>query len=190
MQTNRKKYRLIPIIIAAAIVAVVVPGLAQDPRALQLLLQNRAELAHAAAPTLARWIEASRRQALAEGVKPIPPSVRRRLTGYYPAELLNRVHYRVGLAKAASLPVAAFEYGHTIAMTLDDVIVFRDPQRAEMDASLWAHELRHVMQFRSWGVARFAETYLADWESVETEARTAASEFDIWEEVQKTKALR
>lgn len=187
---DKRVRRLIAIAMAAALVAVVLPSLAQDPRAVQLFQQHRAELAHAAAPTLATWIKVSRDQAVADGVKPIPVSVKRRLAGYFPDDVLDRVRYRVGLARAATLPAAAFDFGDAIAMTLGDVIVFRDAHRAETDASLWAHELQHMLQFDSWGIPRFAETYLADWQSVESEARAAASEFDIWEEVQKAKGLR
>lgn len=182
--------RLLPVILAAGLVGAVVPVLAQDPRALEMLRHYRGELARGAAPTLAAWIEASRRQAIAEGVTPMPPAIRRRLAGYFPSEVLDRVRYRVGLEQGLALPAAAFEYGHAIAMTLGDVIVFRDAHRAANDASLWAHELQHVLQFRHWGTARFAELYLADWERIEAEARTAASEFDIWDEVQKAKGLR
>ena len=190
MLSGNKTRRLIPILIAAAVLAVVLPSLAQDPRALQMFQRHRAELAHAAAPTLANWIKVSRTQAIAEGVKPIPAAVKRRLAGYFSEDVLERVRYRVGLAQATALPAAAFEFGDAIAMTLGDVVVFRDSQRAEIDASLWAHELQHVLQFDSWGIPRFAETYLVDWEAVEIEARAAASEFDIWEQVQKAKGLR
>lgn len=188
MLPSRKARRLGLVVIASTLAAVVLPSLAQDPRAIQLFLQHRADLAHAAAPTLANWIRASRDQAVAEGVKPIPAVVRRRLAGYFSDDVLDRVRYRVGLTRSTTLPAAAFEFGDAIAMTLGDVIVFRDAHRAESDASLWAHELQHVLQFESWGISRFAETYLTDWQSVESEARMAASEFDIWEEVRKAKS--
>jgi hypothetical protein len=173
-----------------SLAAITVPGLAQDPRTLRLLQQKRTEFARAAAPALAQAIVASRARAIDEGVKPIPAAVKRRLRGYVPDDLLERVRYRVGLGEGMSLPGAAFEYNHTIAMTLGDVIIFRDKDRAETDASLWAHELQHVLQYDSWGVAKFAENYLTDWEPIEYEARAAASEFDIWEEVQKAKGKR
>lgn len=189
-EPGRSRPRLLLVVLASALVAVVLPSLAQDPWAAQLFQQRRAEVARAAAPALAKWIETSRHQAIAEGVKPIPAAVQRRLAGYFPDSILERVRYRVGLRQAATLPAAAFEYGHAIAMTLGDIIVFRDSHRAETDASLWAHELQHVLQFDAWGVTRFAQTYLANWEAVETEARTTASEFDIWEEVEKAKGRR
>lgn len=182
--------KLFPVILASALVGGVVPVLAQDPRALEVFQHYRGEFARRAAPALAAWIETSRLQAVAEGVKPMPPAIKRRLAGYFPPDVLDRVRYRVGLEQGLALPAAAFEYGHAVAMTLGDVIVFRDGQRAATDASLWAHELQHVMQFRHWGTPRFAELYLADWERIEAEARTAASEFDIWEEGQKLKGLR
>ncbi len=58
-------------------------------------------------------------------------------------------------------------------MTLDDVVVFRESSVALEDPKLWAHELKHVMQFAEWGVQGFALRYLEDYEAVEA----AAAEF-------------
>jgi hypothetical protein len=56
------------------------------------------------------------------------------------------------------------------AVTLDDVIVFQERSAALEDPKLWAHELKHVMQFAEWGVDGFALRYLNDYEAVEHEA--------------------
>ena len=46
------------------------------------------------------------------------------------------------------------------AITLNDIIVFRDKAQAETDRVLWAHELVHVLQYETLGVAGFANEYL------------------------------
>ena len=68
------------------------------------------------------------------------------------------------------MPQSVIRFGHVPAMTLDDVIVFQDRRAALEDPKLWAHELKHVMQFAEWGVAGFATRYLRDYEAVESEA--------------------
>jgi hypothetical protein len=55
------------------------------------------------------------------------------------------------------------------AVTVGDVIFFRDPRRAE-DALLWAHELTHVEQYRRLGVEAFATRYLQQAWVLEQEA--------------------
>ncbi|MDT4875752.1 hypothetical protein FQZ97_1111450 [compost metagenome] len=56
------------------------------------------------------------------------------------------------------------------AVTLVDVILFRDREGALHDVALWAHELKHVQQFREWGVEGFAARYAEDPDSVEAPA--------------------
>jgi hypothetical protein len=46
------------------------------------------------------------------------------------------------------------------AITLKDIIVFRDKAQAEADRVLWAHELVHVLQYETLGVDGFAKEYL------------------------------
>src|SRR5690348_14974044 len=51
-----------------------------------------------------------------------------------------------------SSDVCSSDLGHVPAMTLDDVVVFQERRAALEDPKLWAHELKHVIQFAEWGV--------------------------------------
>ena len=48
-----------------------------------------------------------------------------------------------------------------IAVTLDDVVVFRNEVDALTNRELWAHELVHVLQYETLGVEGFAQEYLS-----------------------------
>jgi hypothetical protein len=126
-------------------------------------------LADTLAPVLAEWIVDSRDAAVARGVEPIPASVREMLEGYVPDEILERVRWREG-GSAFTLPQSAFMLDDAPAITLDYVIVFADREAALHDPKLWAHEIKHVMQFAQWGVGEFAVRYLRDYQAVEKEA--------------------
>ena len=121
------------------------------------------------APVLAEWIVQSRDAAVARGVEPIPESVREMLAGYVPDEILARVRWREG-GSAFTLQQGAFMLDEAPAITLDYVVVFASRDDALHDPKLWAHEIKHVMQFADWGVAGFAARYLRDSEEVEQEA--------------------
>ncbi len=121
------------------------------------------------APVLASWIAYERDAAKARGVEPIPASIRAALEGYVPEPILDRVRWSEG-ASELSLPQNTIRFGHVPAVTLDDVVVFQDRRAALEDPKLWAHELKHVMQFAEWGVGGFATRYLTDYEAVESEA--------------------
>ena len=56
------------------------------------------------------------------------------------------------------------------AITLDYVVVFAERGAGLNDPKLWAHEIKHVMQFAEWGVSGFAARYLRDYSAVEQEA--------------------
>jgi hypothetical protein len=161
------------------ILALVLTLLCAAPAQVQAQLGMPPEVSAYAAGVLAQWIEDSRAQAIQRGVQPVPPAIYRALLGYFPASLLNEVRYRSGTAPADHLPFLAFRYGDALALTLDDVIVFRD-RAAEGDLKLWAHELTHVMQYRRWGVGGFAARYLADPGGVEREAYANADRFIAW----------
>jgi hypothetical protein len=121
------------------------------------------------APLLASLIAAERDAAKAEGVETIPEPIRAALEGYVPEETLDRVRWRQG-GTELSLPQNVIRFGEVPAMVVDDVIVFEDAKVALEDPKLWAHELKHVMQFAEWGVDGFAVRYLRDYEAVEAEA--------------------
>ena len=128
------------------------------------------------APLLAGWIVSERDAAKARGVSAIPEPIRAALAGYVPEPILDRVRWREG-ASELSLPQNVIRFGHVPAVTLDDVIVFQERRAALEDPKLWAHELKHVMQFAEWGVDGFATRYLSDYEAVEREAAEFRWEF-------------
>lgn len=134
-----------------------------------------------AARLLAQLIETAREQAIADGVKPLPPTVYRGLLGYFPPALLQRARFGSGGAGRIALPAMAFSYGDATAITLGDVILFRDERAAQSDLKLWAHELTHVMQYQRWGMDGFASRYVEDSGGVEREAYDNAARFAQWQ---------
>ncbi|HEX3989806.1 MAG TPA: DUF4157 domain-containing protein [Acetobacteraceae bacterium] len=131
---------------------------------------------------LAELIQSGREAAIANGVRPMPPRVHSALLGYFPDAMLRKVRFASGHADTITIPGLAMTYGHIDAVTLVDVILFRDDDAARNDAKLWAHELTHVMQYERWGVEGFAMRYLQDSDSVEQEARDNAQRFVAWSE--------
>ncbi len=150
------------------------PGRAQPAPELAPMLTDYA------ARLLARVIDSTREQAIAKGVKPIPPAIHRALLGFFPADLLQRARFVSGQSAGIALPNLAFTYGDAAAMTLGDVIVFRDPAVAQSDIKLWAHELTHVLQYQRWGTEGFAERYVKERDAVEKEAYANADRFMEW----------
>lgn len=139
------------------------------------LLRNLADATNeVATEALAQWILASREDVVRGGVQPIPQAIRARLAGHFPDVLLDRVRYRVGLGNDLALPSTAFR-ANAAAITLNDVIAFRDSTDAAGDARLWAHELTHVQQYERWGVRGFAQRYTLDHDGVEREADANAA---------------
>lgn len=126
---------------------------------------------------LANAILSSRAQALAEGTGPIPAAVRRQLAGHVPDVDLEAVRWRVGGGDDMSLQKNAIVNGPATAITLLDVVVFEDEGDALANAELWAHELRHVGQYREWGLREFARRYVTDHQSVEAEAMAFAADW-------------
>jgi Domain of unknown function (DUF4157) len=139
-----------------------------------------ADLLDYAANALAALIDGARRQAIADGVRPIPPAVYRALLGYFPAALLQKCRFAVGNARALTLPGLAFSYGDATAMTLGDVVLFKNSRVAESGPKIWAHELTHVMQYQRWGIDGFADRYVRDSAAVEQEAIDNADRFAAW----------
>jgi hypothetical protein len=138
------------------------------------------DLLDAAAGTLAALIDSARQQAIADGVWPIPPAVYRSLLGYFPATLLQKCRFAVGSSRPLTLPALAFSYGDATAITLGDVVLFKNERIAEDNLKLWAHELTHVMQYQRWGIEGFAGRYVRDSSAVEQEAIDNANRFAAW----------
>jgi hypothetical protein len=110
---------------------------------------------------LEQWIIQSRNAAI-NGAMPIPPQVRQALTGYASEYSLNIARYKIGDNGFFNLANVLERGGFASAVTLVDVIVFRGPSEAN-DLSTWAHELKHVDQYREWDVHSFAIQYSRDY---------------------------
>jgi hypothetical protein len=119
------------------------------------------------APWLADWISASRDAAVVAGVEPLPAGIRKALTGYVPQSVLDRIRWRVGSGGDLTLQQTAIGFGDVPAMTLGHVIVFKSRGEALEDSTLWAHEIKHVLQFDEWGIEGFAARYLNNYEAIE-----------------------
>jgi hypothetical protein len=129
-----------------------------------------------AATALANALVASRDAAWEQGTQPMPPQIREALLRWYPPDLLDSVEYRVGVAEDASLQSLSMRYSDATALTAIDTIIFHDAWDAENNVALWGHEVKHVEQFRSWGLMEFARAYVRDHEAVEREAYAIGAE--------------
>jgi hypothetical protein len=122
---------------------------------------------------LEQWLINSRNQVVA-AARPIPADIRRKLKQSIDAKVLDGARYKIDDGNGIDLANLNQYYGDLVgsrvaAVTLIDVIVFRDEQTAA-DSAVWAHELFHVKQFREWGVHDFAMRYARDFHEVEDPA--------------------
>ncbi len=129
-----------------------------------------------AAMALANALVASRDAAWEQGTQAMPPHMRQALLAWYPADLLDSIQYRVGAPQDASLQSLSFRYGDAVALAAIDTIIFADAQDAETNVALWGHEVKHVEQFRAWGLLEFARRYVTDHQAVEAEAYAIEAE--------------
>lgn len=120
-----------------------------------------------AATRLEAWLLQSRQAALRAGSEPIPLMIRAQLAPFYDEALLDSVRFRVGITDEMDAATVMLQNPDVQAVTLVDVVVFRDAGAAAEDAALWAHELWHVQQYREWGSDGFAQRYTRDFQSVE-----------------------
>lgn len=139
-----------------------------DPNGVLGPMQERAGTISANA--LEGWILRSRESAVRQGTLPIPADIRRQLLPFYAAELLDSVRYKVGDLDELSAARNVMQNPDIKAVTLVDIIVFRNAEMAAHDVALWAHELLHVQQYREWGTAGFAARYSRDFNAVEAPA--------------------
>ncbi|PQP01584.1 MULTISPECIES: DUF4157 domain-containing protein [Pseudomonas] len=129
-----------------------------------------------AAPALAMWLTQARAEAANADIQPIPPRIREQLLRWYAPGVLDTARYKVsddGQFNAATTMLQNPDVG---AVTLIDIILFRDAQTAEQNIALWAHELKHVQQFQEWGVEGFAQRYTQDFNAVEAPAYAIQAE--------------
>ena len=133
--------------------------------------------------TLGQALQRSRDEARADS-RPMPERVKKALSPFYDAQLLDTVRYRVGDTSQAGVAGFAIRNGNAAAVTLIDTVVFKEDQYTT-DLELWAHEIHHVEQFRDWGVNGFASRYAFGWGKVEAEAEEKAGEFATWYKARK-----
>jgi Domain of unknown function (DUF4157) len=125
------------------------------------------------------WIIGSRNTSI-NGAQPIPSQIRQALTGYSDAGAMNVARFKVGDPGVLNLAGLSIRYGDVSAVTLIDVIVFRDTNDAYNNPALWAHELMHVKQFSDWGVHNFAISYMRNVNDVEGPAYSVGNGYAQW----------
>jgi Domain of unknown function (DUF4157) len=135
--------------------------------------------AQVGAPAFEQWLNQSRNTA-GNGASPIPPHIRQQLQGFYDNDILSRVRFKIGDGGVFNLANLSIQYGGAAAVTLIDVIVFTNADDAYNNPKLWAHELKHVQQFRDWGTRDFAIRYLRSWNGVEGDAYAAENSYESW----------
>lgn len=144
------------------------------PQTIQNLPQDVANLVNPAGSALAFAIRQAKAQALYSG-RPIPANIMAALQPYFPADVLQSVRYTtLDNARIALDSAVMLLNNDVVAITLEDVIVFRNGYEAQ-DIGTWAHELTHVLQYRSRGVETFANTYTTNAWVLENEARNNAN---------------
>jgi len=129
-----------------------------------------------AAPALALWLTQARAEAANAGIQPIPAHIREQLLHWYDPGVLDTARYKISDNGQFSAATAMLQNPDVGAVTLIDIILFRDAQAAEQDIALWAHELKHVQQYQEWGVAGFAQRYTQDFNAVEAPAYAIQAE--------------
>ncbi|POA30013.1 MULTISPECIES: DUF4157 domain-containing protein [unclassified Pseudomonas] len=129
-----------------------------------------------AAPALALWLTQARAEAANANIQPIPPHIREQLLRWYDPSVLDAARYTVSDNGQLSTATAMLQNPDVGAVTLIDIILFRDAQTAEQDVALWAHELKHVQQYQEWGVEGFAQRYTQDFNAVEAPAYAIQAE--------------
>ncbi|MFQ6576501.1 DUF4157 domain-containing protein [Pseudomonas sp. UM16] len=128
------------------------------------------DLGRMASSSLAVALQQARDSAAAGTVMPIPLHIRAQLEPFYDFQVLDAARYKVGDRQALDSANALLQNPDVNAVTLIDIIVFRHQVDAEDNVALWAHELQHVQQYQTWGVAEFARRYSRDFDAVEAPA--------------------
>jgi hypothetical protein len=50
-------------------------------------------------------------------------------------------------------------------------------EAAFLDPSIWVHEMKHVEQFKAYGIDNFAEKYMNSWNSIEDPAYAIENQY-------------
>jgi hypothetical protein len=126
-------------------------------------------------PSLAVVIRQGRDRAYPGG-HAMPKEIRAKLAPFFSRAVLDKVRYSTQWEAAAegTLYQVLLATGAVEAVTLGDVIIFRDTQSVS-DPLLWAHELVHVEQYHRLGIETFADQYLRQAWVLENEAIAKAN---------------
>lgn len=152
------------------------PGASGDMGAIYDNMNNMA------ASGLHNWLVQSRNTAAAGQTQPIPLNIRAQLEPYYDIQELDSARYKVGDDVELNAAHTMLQNPDVQAVTLIDIIVFRNADDALNNVALWAHELKHVQQYLQWGAREFAARYTRDYNAVEAPAYAI--------QTQVTRALR
>jgi hypothetical protein len=128
------------------------------PDVIQRLPQDVANLANPLGLALAASVREGEAQA-SYGARPIPPAIFQQLQGFFDPAFLVGVRYNTFDSASINLQTAVMLLNNDVAaITLNSVIVFRSDADAQ-NPVLWAHELTHVIQYRTMGIDTFANVY-------------------------------
>lgn len=156
--------------LAAGRITIGPPDLSAIPRVLRNLPQDvgRAFL-NPAGPAIALGIRHAKEQAR-HSCQAVPQHIRTSLAPFFPPVMFNTVCFALADPNRIAIDNAILlHFERRPAVTLEDVIVFRDSQSAT-NPVLWAHELAHVSQYRSLGLEGFAHFWTFDSAGLENEA--------------------
>jgi hypothetical protein len=131
------------------------------------IFENMSQMA---ASGLEEWIVQSRNTAATGDIRTIPLNIRAQLEPYYDIQVLDSARYKVGDDGELNAANTMLQNPDVNAVTLVDIIVFRNPDDALNNAALWAHELKHVQQYQQLGVGEFAARYTRDYNAIEAPA--------------------
>jgi hypothetical protein len=131
-----------------------------------------------AASALAHGLLQARQRAAADGTEPIPLHIRAQLEAYFDIAVLNSARFKVGGDEALNAGNALLQNPDVQAVTLIDIIVFRNTEDAQQIVALWDHELLHVQQYQEWGVGEFTRRYTRDHKAIEAPAYKLQIEVD------------
>ena len=138
-----------------------------DPGQAGIVLED---LGRVASNSLALALQQAHDTAAAGTLLPIPLHIRAQLEPYYDFQVLDAARYKVGDQQALDNANAVLQNPDVNAVTLIEIIVFRNEADAQDNVALWAHELLQVQQYQQWGVAEFARRYSRDFDAVEAPA--------------------
>lgn len=145
-----------------------------------------------AASGLEQGLRQARERAAADGTEPVPLHIRAQLEAYFDLAVLDSARFKVGGDEALNAGNALLQNPDVQAVTLIDIIVFRNAEDAQQNVALWVHELLHVQQYQQWGVGEFTRRYTRDHDAIEAPAYKLQIKVDraLRDQLSQTETLR